>query len=450
MISTLLYFILALFVLITVHEFGHFIVARALGVKVLRFSLGFGKVLARWHDKRGTEYAFSLFPLGGYVKMLDESEGEVLAHERHLAFNNKPLLARVAVIVAGPLFNFLFAFLALWLVLLIGIKSLIPVIDEVKPGSIAAIAGLMPQQEIIALDGQPVGSWRDFQFAIMPLVGSERTVSLTVSSDSGAKQTVYLPLSQWQLDAKKPDLLASLGITPFLPKIPPQIGEVLAGSPAEKAGLKANDWVRSMNGVPLSDWRRLVDYVRLHPDTEVSLTISQEGKEKTIRVQTGSQWVDGKNQGFVGLRSQAFEWQGQGLRVQRQGVFEALHTALVQTLDLTGATFSLIGRLVTGKLALESISGPVGIAQGAGESGRNGLTYYLSFLALVSISLGVLNLLPVPMLDGGHLLFCLIELIRRRPLSDGIKTVGVYFGLLLLAGLMVLALSNDIARLTSG
>lgn len=221
MLSTLLYFLLALVLLVTVHEYGHFQVARWCGVKVLRFSFGFGPILARWRDKKGTEYAWSLFPLGGYVKMLDESEGDVDEKERHLAFNNQSLWKRAAIVLAGPFFNFIFAFVALWLVLIIGMQSLAPMIESVKPNSIAAHAGLNAKEEIIALNHTKINSWRDFQYALMPLVGSQETIQLTIKSlVNGKERQVFLPLANWQLDSKKPDPLESLGIQPFIPSIP--------------------------------------------------------------------------------------------------------------------------------------------------------------------------------------------------------------------------------------
>ena len=448
LLVTLFYFILALLLLINVHEYGHFIVARCCGVKVLRFSFGFGKVLASWRDKRGTEYVWSLFPIGGYVKMLDEAEGPVPENERHLAFNNKTIWARAAIVLAGPLFNFLFAFVALWLVLVIGVKSLAPIINEVKPGSIAAQAGLTVKQEIIALGGKKITSWRDVQYALMPLLGTDDPVVITTKSlVNGYEKTHTLLLTNWQMDVKNPDVLDSLGIVPFVPSIPPIVGDVLPESPAKRAGLQTGDVVRSVNQQPITDWLELVDYVRKRPNQRIVLNVTSEGKHKNVVLQIASTLTNGKLEGFIGMRSQRMDWPAHWLRLQREAPLKAVGTAFAQTMVLTGTTFSLISRLVTGKLPIQSISGPVGIAKGAGESGRNGLPYYLSFLALVSISLGVLNLLPIPMLDGGHLLYFLIEFIRRRPLPEGLRSTGMYVGLVLLIALMIIAFSNDLARL---
>jgi regulator of sigma E protease len=450
MLLTLVYFFLALLLLVTVHEYGHFQVARWCGVKVLRFSFGFGKTLTSWHDKKGTEYVWSLFPLGGYVKMLDETEGEVDPTEKHLAFNNKSIWARIAIVLAGPLFNFIFAFVALWLVLVIGMHTLAPMIAAVKPGSLAAHAGLKPNQEVIALNGEAVNSWRDFQYKIMPLVGSGDTIQLTIKSlVNGHVSQVTLPLVDWKLDEQKPDPIDSLGIEPFIPTIPPVIGEVVADSPAQKAGLKINDTILSIDGKPFDDWMFLVDFVQQHPGTDAKLVIKRENHLQSVNLLIGSQKVEGKINGYLGVRSQKVNWPDHWLRKEREAPIPALGTAFKQTISLTKTTFILMGRLVTGKLGLKSISGPVGIAQGAGDSGRGGIVPYLFFLALVSISLGALNLLPIPMLDGGHLLYYVLELIRRKPVSEGVKAAGLYLGLALVVALMLIALSNDISRLAS-
>ncbi|WP_025386304.1 RIP metalloprotease RseP [Legionella oakridgensis] len=448
MLFTLFYFFIALLLLIIIHEFGHFIVARCCGVKVLRFSFGFGKVLASWRDKHGTEFVWSIFPLGGYVKMLDESEGEVPENERHLAFNNQSVWVRIAIVFAGPFFNFLFAFIALWFMWIIGIKSLAPMIESVKVGSIAAQSGLRPNQEILEMGAKKINSWRDFQYALMPLLGTHEPVTLIVKSlKDGHVNTLKLRLDHWTLDVKNPDVLASLGITPFVPKVPPVVGSVVPDSPAQSAGLQVGDEILAINHEVINDWLVLVDYVRQHSDQSMLLSIKRNNKIEQVNVHIGRTMNDGQNQGFLGVSSRQVKWPEHWLRLHRASPLPAAGHALSQTIELTGATFALIGRLVTGKLPIQSISGPVGIAQGAGESARSGLPYYLSFLALVSISLGVLNLLPIPILDGGHLLYCFIEIVRRRPLSEEVKSAGIYLGLVFLVTLMIIALSNDLARL---
>lgn len=450
MSSTLLYFILALVILITVHEFGHFIVARWCGVKVLRFSLGFGKVLTSFQDKKGTEYALSLFPLGGYVKMLDESEAPVPVEERHLAFNNQSLLKRIAIVLAGPLFNFLFAFLALYFVLVIGIPSLAPIVEKVIPNTPASYAQLEPNVEIISLDGKPISSWREFQFALMSYLGSSKTLSLEVKSQvNNNTKLVNFSLKNWKMDSNNPDALRSLGIIPFIPKIAPVIGGILENSPANLAKLSPGDRIKTMNGEKVSDWLELANYVQRNPGKRLKLSIQRNNKLYDVNLLIGTREKNGKMEGFIGLFSQKVNWPAKWLRVQHEGVLKAIPLAFRQTVHLTGATFSLIGRLFTGQIGLKSLSGPVGIAQGAGDSGRSGFVYYISFLALISISLGVLNLLPIPMLDGGHLFYFVVEMIRGKPLPEEIRTIGLYFGLIFLGILMIVALTNDISRLTS-
>lgn len=448
MLFTALYFILALLLLVTVHEYGHFLVARCCGVKVLRFSFGFGAVLARWHDKRGTEFTWSLIPLGGYVQMLDEENGDVPEHERHLAFNNKSVWARIAIVLAGPVFNFVFAFVALWLVLVIGITSLAPVIDNVTPGSIAAKAGLTKQHEIVAINNHSVTNWRDVQYALALLTGTHNDVAMTVKSLTNFQQSTHvLSLTTWALDSAKPDVLASLGLVPFIPVVPPIIGEVFAQTPAEVAGLQIGDVVTSVNKKPIDDWLTLVAFMKKHPDQQVELGIKRNGQPLVVVIHVSSTINKGITEGYLGVKSQKITMIGDLFRVSRALPLPAMSMAFQQTIDLTRATFATIGRLLTGHLPWQSISGPVGIAQGAGESAHSGLAYYLFFLALVSISLGVMNLLPIPMLDGGHLIYYLIEIISRRPVSNGIKSVCAYFGLGLLVMLMIVALRNDLTRL---
>ncbi|MCC5791975.1 MAG: RIP metalloprotease RseP [Legionellaceae bacterium] len=450
MILTVLSFILALLLLICFHEYGHFVVARWCGVKVLRFSFGFGPVLWHFSDRHGTEFSWSLWPLGGYVKMLDETEGEVAAEERPHAFNRQPVWKRILIVLAGPAFNFIFAFAALWLAAVIGVYSLAPMIDAVEPGSIAEQAGLRAGQEILSLEGEPTRSWRDFQFSLMPHIGTEQVLHLRVKTlQTGATESIQLPLKDWRLDFKKPDILASFGIQPFLPGIPPLVARVVENMPAQQAGIEEGDRIVAVNGQTISDWRELVDYVQQYPGQTIEIRLMRAGQEKTINLTIGERQVNGESQGFIGLMSAQPQWPKEWLRLQRDGPLVAIASAAHKTWHLSVTTLSFIGRLISGKLSLETVSGPLGIAQGAGDSAKSGLVYYLFFLALVSISLGVLNLLPVPMLDGGHLLFYLVEIIQRKPVSEQLRLVFTYVGLLLLIALMAVAVRNDILRLLS-
>ena len=445
---TIFYFLIALLLLVIVHEFGHFVVARYCGVKVLRFSFGFGKVLASWRDKRGTEFAYSLLPLGGYVKMLDESEGPVLESEKHLAFNNQPLLSRAAIVAAGPLFNFLFAFGVLWLVQVIGTQSLAPIVGSVASGSISASAGLAANQEILSVNGIKTGNWHDVLYAMMPLIGTSDSMILELKPLEESKtKIVSLDLSNWHLDSRHPDTLGSLGIKPFLPTLPLIIGDVLPDTPASLADLRPADLVRSVNGHAMTNWLDLVNFVKLRPNQRVVMNITRDGRQLDVSVLIGSQMINAKAQGFIGARSKPLQWPPYWLRTQKESPIHAVVKASGQTMRLIGDTFSLFGRLVQAKLSWHTLSGPVGIAQAAGESARSGLTDYLSFLALLSISLGVLNLLPIPLLDGGYLFYCLIELVTRRPVPEKLKSTGAFFGFFCMIALMLVALSNDIDRL---
>lgn len=448
MLSTLFYFLIALLLLVIVHEYGHFQVARWCGVKVLRFSFGFGKILASRQDKQGTEYTLSLLPLGGYVKMLDETEDVVPESEKHRAFNRQSVWVRIAIVLAGPMANFLLAFCLLWIVAVLGVTSLAPMIEAVRPDSLAAQAGLEKKQEIISLNSEKINSWRDFQYYLLPYSGSGTTLNLEVKSlQDGSVKTVQFPLHNWKPDVKNPNLLDSLGIEPFIPTIPPIVGGVLPDSPAEKAGLQKSDVVLSMNQQPLKDWLELVDYVKHHPGEKLRLRIMREDIQQNIFLNIGEKTEAGKQVGVIGLYSQRAQWPEHWLRTQKETPWNAIFLAARQTWELSAGTLTLMGRMITGKLALDNISGPVGIAQGAGNSAKAGLEAYLSFLALLSISLGVLNLLPIPMLDGGHLLYYVLELIIGRPVSEKIKLKGAYIGIILLGALMVIAFGNDILRL---
>jgi regulator of sigma E protease len=441
---TIFYFLLALSILITFHEYGHFLVARWCGVKILRFSLGFGKPLFRFKDKKGTEFCLAPILLGGYVKMLDESEGPLSEKERPFSFEQQPLWARIAIVAAGPLANLLFAFAAFWLVLVVGIQSLAPIIDSVRPESMAARAGLLPQEEIIRVNQTPIDSWRDFQYALLPLLGSQQSVSLELlQRKTQQKRNVSLSLADWQLDNKNLSVLDSMGITPFLPSIPPIVGQVLEDSPGAKGGLQPADILLRMNDTPVKDWLTLVAYVKEHPHAILHLEVQRGEERKYLTLTIGEK----EGQGYVGVASKPMDFPKGWLRTKRVHPLLAVDIAFKETVAFTTSTLVFLGRFITGQLQWQILSGPVGIAQGAGDSARSGFAYYVSFLGIVSISLGVLNLLPIPLLDGGHLLYFFLEALRRKPLSAKSKMQATYFGMLLLATIMLIALSNDIIRL---
>lgn len=445
--STLAYFIIAILLLVVIHELGHFLMARFFNVKVLCFSFGFGKVLARWHDKKNTEYVWSLIPLGGYVRMLDENEMPVAEEEKHLAFNNKPLYARFLIVLAGPLFNFLFAFLMLWLVAVWGSYTLAPIISTVLNPSIAHDAGLKANDEITVVNGKAIQGWRDFQYALIPFIGSDNAINIQVRARDNTESSHTASLQSWTIQGTRPDILKSLGIIPFIPKLKPIIGEVVSPSAASTAGLQVNDEIISINGKPYDDWFDILAFIKQHPDKAISMVIKRQQDLQEVKIKLGAVKENGVTQGLLGVRSKPADWAKEWIRYERKNPFAAIGYSLKQTVQLTATTFSLMGRFITGKMPLESISGPVGIAQGAGDSGRSSVVDYLSFLAIVSISLGVLNILPIPMLDGGHLLYFLVEFLTGKTVSVSVKTYGAYVGIFLLLMVTVIALKNDLTRI---
>ncbi|MDD3448500.1 MAG: sigma E protease regulator RseP [Gammaproteobacteria bacterium] len=448
-LSTILAFIVAIGVLVTVHEFGHFWVARRLGVRVLRFSVGFGRPLWRRVAADGTEYMLAAIPLGGYVKMLDEREGEVPAAELGRAFNRKPVASRIAIVAAGPIFNFLFAILAYWLIFVIGVTGLRPLVGQVLPESPAAHAGLHGGDEIRMVDGRSTPTWDAARTALLKGSLGEGGIALEVTGSDGAARHVELDLAGLPLDLEGGDLLPGLGIEPWRPSIPAVIGEVMPGEPAERAGLRAGDRILSVDGRPIPDWNVWVEYVRAHPGTLLEVTVERDGAPLALALEPAGV-VEGKREvGRIGAAvdmSRAPDLE-RYQAVQDYPPLEALGVAAVRTWDMTSLTLRVLGRLFTGRASLESVSGPITIAQYAGETARIGVVPFLAFLAVVSISLGILNLLPVPILDGGHLLYYLIELVKGSPLSEGAQQLGQRLGIVLLLGLMALAFYNDFSRL---
>ena len=440
-------FIVALGVLITVHEFGHFWVARRCGVRVERFSIGFGKALWRRTDKLGTEYVIALIPLGGYVKMLDERAEPVAPELRHYAFNNKTVGQRAAIIAAGPIANFLFAIFAYWLVFIIGVPGVRPVVGEITPNSIAAQAQIQPGTELKAVDGIETPDWDAVRLQLVSKIGDEHTTLSVAQFGSNQRQDKTLDLRQWAFEPDKEDPVSSLGIRPRGPQIEPVLSEVQVNSAASKAGLQAGDRIVKVNGQPLTQWMTFVTLVRDNPDKPLALDIERQGSSLSLTLTPDSKQVNGKAEGFAGVVPKVIPLPDEYKTVRQYGPFSAIVEASDKTWQLMKLTVSMLGKLITGDVKLNNLSGPISIAQGAGMSAEFGVIYYLMFLALISVNLGIINLFPLPVLDGGHLLFLAIEKLKGGPVSERVQDFSYRIGSILLVLLMGLALFNDFSRL---
>lgn len=446
--GTVLLFLFVLCILVFVHEYGHYIVARLVNVKVLRFSIGFGKVLFSFKNRHNTEFAFSVIPLGGYVKMLNEQEGEVAPEELPYAFNRKPVLSKMAVVLAGPLFNFLFAILAYWCMFMLGTQESVPLIGRVDPNSIAAMAGITPMQEITKINDEPVTSWNKVRLELVSHLGENGQLMLTLKDyKSGAISQHALVLNHWETKDVQAALLQSLGLHPYFPKIPLTISEVASGSPADQAGIKAKDLMFAVNEKKLNSWDDLLDIIAQHPGEKINLTVLRGQEKITIPVLLDSiSDGAGKEVGFLGVQSVTPDWPADLIRIQRYSPVQAIMPAISQTADMFLLSWKLLGKMVVGELPMDSLSGPIGIAKGARYSASLGTAYFFNFLALISLSLCMVNLLPIPILDGGHFLYFFIEAILRRPLSERAQEVGMRIGLFILILLTSLAVFNDLSH----
>ncbi|MFC3394616.1 sigma E protease regulator RseP [Brenneria rubrifaciens] len=441
-------FIIALGVLITVHEFGHFWIARRCGVKVERFSVGFGRALWRRRDRSGTEYVIALIPLGGYVKMLDERVNTVAPEFRHQSFNSKTVWQRAAIVSAGPIANFLFAIITYWLVFIIGVPGVRPVVGEILPNSIASQAEMSAGIELKSVDGIETPDWDTARLALIGNIGS-REVVINVAP-LGSSQTVQktLDLRDWQFEPDKQDPVMSLGMVPRGPQIEAVLTQVQPGSAAEKAGLQAGDRIVKVGGQVLTHWREFVAAVRDNPGRSIALDIERNGVTLPLTLTPDSKFVgNGRVEGLAGVLPSVAPLPEEFRTVRQYGPFSAIYQATDKTWQLMKLTVSMLGKLVTGDVKLNNLSGPLSIAQGAGMSADFGLVYYLMFLALISVNLGIINLFPLPVLDGGHLLFLAIEKLKGRPVSERVQDFSYRIGTVLLMLLMGLALFNDFSRL---
>ena len=442
-------FVLAIGILVTVHEFGHFWVARSLGVKVLRFSIGFGRALWSRTARDGTEYVVAALPFGGYVKMLDETEDEeVPEEEAHRAFNRQPTWKRVAVVVAGPLFNFLFAFVAYWFVFMAGINGVKPVVGAVVDGSLAQQGGFQVGDQILEINGKQTRTWSEHRLYLFNQALARHRVPVQVRTKDGdvAMRELYLdkvPLSK--LDAGL--LENGIGLYGYMPEIPPVVGSVQTGSPAEQAGLQVGDRVVSVGDARTKDWRDLVEAVRPLAGQSTVLGIERAGREMTMTLRPEAVQSQGKTIGRIGISPKPVTIPDKYRVHLTYGPLESAVQSAGNVWVMSVLTVKMLEKIVTLQVSAKNISGPLTIAQFAGDSVQIGWDSFLMFLAIVSISLGVLNLLPIPVLDGGHLLYYAAEAVTGGPLSKQVMVWGQQIGLAMLFALMSLAFYNDIVRL---
>jgi len=450
--TTLWAFILAIALLVVVHELGHYWIAHWCGVKILRFSIGFGKpLLARHFGSGETEWVISAIPLGGYVKMLDEREGEVAEHELPRAFNRQPVVRRMAIVVAGPVSNLLLAVVLYWALFMHGVPGLKPILGEVAPQTPAAMAQLQAQETVVSINGELVPSWEEVRWALLgpALRGAEvRIEGLTAQGETVQH---VLDLKVLAPDDLNGDFMQKLGLQLFQPLVQPIIGKLTEGGVAQRTGLRPGDHIRRVDGRTITRWTELVEAVRSHPGSTLRMEIERSGNLLVFDVTPDATSGNGKQVGKIGagpyLDKQAFDAL---LTEVRYGPFAAFGQAVRKSWETAAVSLKVMGKMVLGEVSVKNLSGPITIADFAGQSAKLGVAPYLDFLPLISISLGVLNLLPIPLLDGGYLLYYMAELIKGSPVSERVWKAGQNVGIALLITLMAFALYNDISRLVLG
>lgn len=454
LIGPIFWLLVALGLLVTFHEFGHFWVARKCGVRVLCFSVGFGRPIWSREGRDGTRYQIAAIPLGGYVKMLDERAAPVPTEQTSESFNRKPVGQRIAIVAAGPIFNLIFAVAAFWLMFVIGIAAVRPVVDE--PVGIARDAGIQTQDQILAVNDQRVETWPHTVLALLPIALDRGTARLELRSPNQDIREVTLDLSQLGPDFKEENTLEAIGLSPWRPTLPPEVGEVTDNLPASRAGLRSGDRIVSINGQDVNDWQSITTLI---PNEAVDgsgqtqpmrFLINRDGLEIERVIEATFDEQSGRP--MIGIQApepsaELREAMAATFVIQRHGPIEALGDATSETWRLTTATIGMLGRMIAGRASLDNLSGPITVAQLADQSARLGVSRFLFFLGLISLSLAIINLLPIPMLDGGHLLYYLIEILKGSPVSEHTQVLGQYVGLMLIVMLMGIAIFNDILRL---
>ena len=443
---------LALGLLIIAHELGHYLVARWCGVKVLRFCIGFGKpILSRRFGADGTEWSLAAVPLGGYVKMLDEREGPVAPDELPRAFNQQTVARRFAIVAAGPIANLLLAVLLYWGVFLQGVEEFRPVLGPAVPGSLAASAGFAEGDLVTMLDGKPIVTWTEFRWALLQQAMQGEAVKVEVINPRREISLRRMDLKSIDTRELEGDVLQKIGLQLYHPQLQPVIGKVLEGSPGALAGLKPGDRIRRIDGQDISSWSQLVTTIRGAAGRTLNLGVERSGHAFNVSVVPAAAQEQGQSVGRIGVGVEELPGAERDrlITMVRYSPAEALGKAFAQTWQTASFSLRIMGRMLLGEVSWHNLSGPVTIADYAGQSARMGLIPYIKFLALISISLGVLNLLPVPILDGGHLMYYIAEVIKGRPVSERALEIGQRIGLVLLGMLMAFAFYNDISRIFS-
>ncbi|MBE7421990.1 MAG: RIP metalloprotease RseP [Zoogloeaceae bacterium] len=445
-------FAMALGLLIVVHEAGHFLLARWCGVKVLRFSVGFGKpILSRRFGTDRTELSLAAFPLGGYVKMLDEREGEVETPELPRAYNRQPVWKRFLIVLAGPMANFLLAILMYWALFVHGTEEPRPLLGAPVAESLAARAGFQEGELVRSIDGQPIVSWQELRWQLLQHAVKKTDATLEVINQRQEIDFRKLDLSLLGTMSFEGDILQQIGFRFFRPQLKPVIGKIMAGSVAELAGMREGDRIVAIDDAPVAAWSQVTAIIREAPGRRIRIMLERHGETLGLDVTPTEADERGIRVGRIGIGVR----EGEGdraalLTTVRYGPLESFGKAVVQTWETSVFSLKMLGRMVFGEVSWKNLSGPVTIADYAGQSARLGLAHYIKFLALISISLGVLNLLPIPLLDGGHLMYYIVEIIKGGPVSERMMEIGQQIGLALLAMLMAFAFYNDINRLVSG
>ena len=440
-------FVIALGILVAVHEWGHFWVARRCGVKVERFSIGFGKALWRRSDKLGTEYVIAAIPLGGYVKMLDERVDEVAEKDLPYAFNRQHVLKRIAIVAAGPMVNFLFAIFVLFIMYLIGLETVKPVVGEIKPSSIMSQSGISENATITQIGTHKVADWEDVNYELISHIGKDTMNIKWTVPNSNSERSASVDIKTWLFDPDKASPIKSLGMIPYRPEVSKILGYVLPDSAAEAIGLQTNDKILRLDGTSMDNWEQIVGYVSSRPNQRIQVDVLRNGQNVRLSGTIGQNENDEEIKGYMGFSPSFEPWPPGMLFTHQYGVLESVNKAVDKTWRLMTLSFEMLGKLFTGDVSVKNLSGPIAIAQGAGMSASSGLVYFLGFLALISVNLGIINLLPLPVLDGGHLLYYVVELFSGRPVPEAVQEIGFKIGGILLLLLMSIAIVNDIARL---